>query len=206
MARISLQPPDTPLLRAAKAYSKRMYGDVLQPGLAFAHNTQVLLTYVRFERSLARWNRLDDDLKGLAVMASAATIGCAWCMDFGHWTEHARGMDSDKLQAIPKRLLDALLAGPTGVGRRRAISAARRPINGAEPVIRFLFGLARKYRGSGVELVELNGGPGLVMTDDGTPIATVQLGIRDGRIERIWSMRNPAKLSALSKARRLVVG
>ena len=87
-----------------------------------------------------------------------------------------------------------------------AISAARRPINGAEPVIRFLFGLARKYRGSGVELVELNGGPGLVMTDDGTPIATVQLGIRDGRIERIWSMRNPAKLSALSKARRLVVG
>ncbi|CAA9276820.1 MAG: FIG01126393: hypothetical protein [uncultured Chloroflexia bacterium] len=101
MARISLQPPDTPLLRAAKAYSKRMYGDVLQPGLAFAHNTRVLLTYVRFERSLARWNRLDDDLKGLAVMASAATIGCAWCMDFGHWTEHARGMDSGKLRAIP---------------------------------------------------------------------------------------------------------
>lgn len=100
MARISLQHPDTPLFRAAKTYSRRMYGDVLSPGLAMAHHT-VLLTYVRFERSLARWNRLDDDLEGLAVMAAAAAVGCAWCMDFGYWTEHTRGLDPVKLRAVP---------------------------------------------------------------------------------------------------------
>lgn len=101
MARIALQHPDTPLFRAARAYSRRAYGDVLAPGLAMAHHTRVLLTYVRFERSLARWHRLDDDLKGLAVLAAAARVGCAWCMDFGYWTEHTRGLGPAKLQAVP---------------------------------------------------------------------------------------------------------
>jgi len=29
--------------------------------------------------------QLDPELRDLAVMAAAATIGCAWCMDFGYW-------------------------------------------------------------------------------------------------------------------------
>ncbi len=66
-----------------------------------AHHSRVLLTYVRFERSLARWHRLDDDLKGLAVLAAAARVGCAWCMDFGYWTEHPRGLGPAKLPAVP---------------------------------------------------------------------------------------------------------
>lgn len=66
-----------------------------------AHHSRVLLTYVRFERSLARWHRLDDHLNGLAVLAAAARVGCAWCMDFGYWTEHTRGLDPAKLQAVP---------------------------------------------------------------------------------------------------------
>lgn len=81
------------------------------------------------------------------------------------------------------------------------VSAALRPIVGADPVIRFLFGLARKYEGTDVVLVDLNGEPGLVMTADGEPIATVQLAMSGGRIDRIWSMRNPNKLAAVDTAR-----
>ena len=29
--------------------------------------------------------QIDRELKDLAVMAVAATIGCAWCMDLGYW-------------------------------------------------------------------------------------------------------------------------
>lgn len=101
MARISLTPPRTLVFRALEWYSKRAYGKVLDPGKAMAHNTRVLWSYLRFEQSVARWNKLDKDLKALAVMASGAAIGCAWCMDFGHWENHERGMDPRKLRDVP---------------------------------------------------------------------------------------------------------
>lgn len=82
-------------------------------------------------------------------------------------------------------------------------SAARRPIDGA--VARFLLGLARRNEGIEVVSCELNGEPGLVLVADGEPISTLQLGLRDGRIGHIWSMRNPEKLASVSTTRSLVV-
>lgn len=102
MARISLNPPRTAFYRLAEWYSRRTYGDVLAPGAAVAHNPRVLFSYVRYERSLARWNRLDAELKALAVMASAASIGCSWCIDFGYWENAQRGIDPAKLRAVPR--------------------------------------------------------------------------------------------------------
>ncbi|MEE1754114.1 carboxymuconolactone decarboxylase family protein [Streptomyces sp. SP18CS02] len=101
MARISLTPPRTLLFRAMEWYSKRTYGKVLDPALALGHNARVLRTDLRLEMAVARWNRLDEDLKALAVMASAASIGCSWCMDFGHWENTRRGMDVRKLREVP---------------------------------------------------------------------------------------------------------
>jgi AhpD family alkylhydroperoxidase len=102
MARIALEAPRTLLNRMAEWYSRRTYGAVLDPGAAIAHNRKVLLTYVRYEKSLARWDRLDPTLKSLAVMASAATIGCSWCMDFGFWESTTRGIDPAKLRDVPR--------------------------------------------------------------------------------------------------------
>ncbi|CAN5888606.1 RNA polymerase sigma-70 factor [soil metagenome] len=85
------------------------------------------------------------------------------------------------------------------------VSAARRPIDGAGAVARFLLGLARRYEGIDVVSCELNGEPGLVLVADGEPISTLQLGVRDGRIGHIWSMRNPEKLASVSTTRSLVV-
>lgn len=102
MARISLNPPRTPLYRLAEWYSRRMYGAVLDPGAALAHNPRVLLSYVRYERSLARWNRLDPNLKHLAELTAAAYIGCSWCVDFGYWESARRGIDPAKLRDMPR--------------------------------------------------------------------------------------------------------
>ncbi|GAA0922627.1 carboxymuconolactone decarboxylase family protein [Streptomyces thermoalcalitolerans] len=101
MARISLTPPRTRFFRGVEWYSRRVYGKVLDPLRALAHNTRVLWTYVRLEQSVAKWNRLDTDLKALAEMTSAAAIGCSWCMDFGYWVNRERGMDPRKVQDVP---------------------------------------------------------------------------------------------------------
>lgn len=101
MARISLTPPRTRLFRLVEWYSKRTYGKVLDPLRALAHNPRVLWSDVRLEQSVAKWNRLDPDLKALAEMASAAALGCSWCMDFGHWLNRERGMDPRKVQEVP---------------------------------------------------------------------------------------------------------
>jgi AhpD family alkylhydroperoxidase len=102
MARVSLTPRRTLFFRAMEWYSKKTYGKVLDPGKALAHQPRVLWADLRFEQSVARWNRLDPQLKALAEMATAASIGCSWCMDFGHWAARERGMAHEKLTDVPR--------------------------------------------------------------------------------------------------------
>jgi alkylhydroperoxidase family enzyme len=82
-------------------YSKRAYGKVLDPGKALAHNPRVLWADLQLERSVAKWNKLDPGLKALAEMATAASIGCSWCMDFGYWVSREHGIAHEKLADVP---------------------------------------------------------------------------------------------------------
>jgi alkylhydroperoxidase family enzyme len=50
MARIALDPPRSLVGRLAGWYSRRTYGELLDPAAAMAHNSQVLLTSARYER------------------------------------------------------------------------------------------------------------------------------------------------------------
>ncbi|MET9647438.1 carboxymuconolactone decarboxylase family protein [Streptomyces syringium] len=102
MARISLTPPRTPLIRLLEWYSRRAYGKVLDPLMAYGHHRRVLIGTTRFELSVARWKKLDPGLKALAVMASASAIGCSWCMDFGYWENRRHGMAHEKLHDVPR--------------------------------------------------------------------------------------------------------
>ncbi|MBV6697070.1 carboxymuconolactone decarboxylase family protein [Kitasatospora aureofaciens] len=102
MARISLTPPRTPLLRLAEWYSRRSYGKVLDPGLALGHNPRVLRDYFSLERRAAGWKALDPGLKHLAVMAAAARINCSWCMDFGYWEGTQLGLSPEKIAKVPQ--------------------------------------------------------------------------------------------------------
>src|ERR1700712_2598689 len=101
MSRIPLDPPRSLVYGLAEWYSRRVYGVVADPLAAMGHNPRVLVTDARFETSVARWKRLDPTLKALAVMASAATIGCSWCMDFGYWVSTQDGIDPAKLRDVP---------------------------------------------------------------------------------------------------------
>src|ERR1700716_3619136 len=45
---------------------------------------------------------LDSGLKDLAVLAAAASIGCAWCLDFGYWEPLTRhDVLAEKIRAVP---------------------------------------------------------------------------------------------------------
>jgi AhpD family alkylhydroperoxidase len=101
-ARVPLEEPHTLFGRAVAWYARRAYGDVPDNGLALLHNRPVLMTVLAFERRLDRWHRLDPDLKVLAQMASACVIGCSWCVDFGYFAAHSKGLRVDTLREVPR--------------------------------------------------------------------------------------------------------
>ena len=100
-ARIPLDPPRTLVTRLVDWYSRRTFGSALEPAAAMGHHPRLLLTQLRHEQALARWDRLDPTLKHLAVMSAAVTVGCSWCVDFGWWVTAQDGVDPAKLRAVP---------------------------------------------------------------------------------------------------------
>ena len=85
------------------------------------------------------------------------------------------------------------------------VRQAMRPVTGAERVAAWFAGIsARPYQGimpadMVVEMVELNGGPGIVFTGAGRVIATLALDIdEDGRVVTIHNVANPDKLQAVA--------
>jgi len=76
------------------------------------------------------------------------------------------------------------------------VAAARHPIEGAEAVSRFLAVFAKMASGARVDTVWLNGAPA-ARIEFGSDVTAVSLLIEDGRISRIYAMRNPSKLTRL---------
>ncbi|MEW2245663.1 RNA polymerase sigma factor SigJ [Streptomyces sp. NPDC026666] len=78
------------------------------------------------------------------------------------------------------------------------VTAARRPVEGADRVARFLAGVAEKQpAGTTLVPVLVNGEPGLTVLDArGATVAVVSLTIADGRVVRVDMVLNPRKLPA----------
>jgi RNA polymerase sigma-70 factor, ECF subfamily len=74
------------------------------------------------------------------------------------------------------------------------VLARLRPIEGAERIARFYVGIARRAMGIHILEQTVNGRPGLVVEHAGATIAVLALDVAGGRIQRIWSIRNPEKL------------
>jgi alkylhydroperoxidase family enzyme len=102
MARISLDPPSSLTYRVGAWYAKRKFGAAMDPAAALAHNTKVMKTNVRAELSLMKWDSVPADLKHLAVMSAAVTVGCSWCVDFGYWVMTSDGVDPVKIRDVPR--------------------------------------------------------------------------------------------------------
>ncbi|MFE3071514.1 RNA polymerase sigma-70 factor [Streptomyces sp. NPDC059247] len=90
---------------------------------------------------------------------------------------------------------DARLVGDSG-GKAKA---PLRIIEGADKVGRFL---AATSRGADtlydLRLVEVNGAPAVVGLLDGRPDSLVQIEVRDGRVQCVYIIRNPDKLTGLT--------
>ncbi|MFJ9040788.1 RNA polymerase sigma-70 factor [Streptomyces sp. NPDC102406] len=85
------------------------------------------------------------------------------------------------------------------------VSAARRPIEGREKVVRLLLGIGKGF-GADVEytIAEVNGAAGLVARSGGAVFAVVAFEVRGGEIVTARTMVNPDKLGFL--ARQLACG
>ncbi|MFG3393881.1 RNA polymerase sigma factor SigJ [Streptomyces parvus] len=72
--------------------------------------------------------------------------------------------------------------------------AALRPIEGGARIAQYMVAIADKA--PGLELLErsVNGAPGLVARRDGVVMTVASFDIADGRVTRIWAVRNPEKL------------
>jgi RNA polymerase sigma-70 factor, ECF subfamily len=101
------------------------------------------------------------------------------------------------LEALLATLAPDVVLRSDGGGK---VSAARRPVEGADRVARFLEGLARQAPADVVlEPRWINGTPGVVIgTSDGTIVVVFVLDVADDTIRSIAAIRNPDKLTHLA--------
>jgi RNA polymerase sigma-70 factor (ECF subfamily) len=75
------------------------------------------------------------------------------------------------------------------------VSAARRPVFGADRVARFLLGVPRLQPTAQVAPTVSADGLAFLVTVDGRPDAVVSVDVRDGRVVEVYLVRNPDKLT-----------
>jgi hypothetical protein len=115
----------------------------------------------------------------------------------------AAGGDIDQLMTV---LAPDVILVPDGGGKAKA---PLRPIVGAAKVAWFITAIAaRPYMGIDiadmtVEVAEINGGPGTMITVGGKPITAVTTVVAGGRITAIQLVANPDKLRAITAGRTL---
>ena len=88
--------------KALTAYARRSWGRVPDNAYVLWHNKPVLKAVFGFEQKVGRWSALDPHLKTYAEMASAGVIGCSWCLDFGYFLAHTKGLDEAKVREVPR--------------------------------------------------------------------------------------------------------
>ncbi|AUH39399.1 RNA polymerase sigma factor SigJ [Streptomyces sp. CMB-StM0423] len=111
--------------------------------------------------------------------------------------EFRRAWAAKDIGALVGLLDPAAVSTPDSGG---LVPAVLRPIVGSEAIAR---GLAEvREQQPGIELLErtVNGQPGLMARLDGVPVSVLAFDVADGRITRIWAMRNPEKLRAWTAA------
>lgn len=91
-----------PLGYLVKRLSKKMLGEVPDAlGVMWQHRP-AFLALSGFGRKVQRWNRLDADLRSFAHLATAARVGCSFCLDLGYFQAHNEGLDMAKAGEVPR--------------------------------------------------------------------------------------------------------
>jgi alkylhydroperoxidase family enzyme len=101
MAHVPLvQNPRGIVPRLASRYTKRRFGQMVEPTAAASHHSGVLLAMGGLETAVQfGWKKLDPTLRWLAIQATSARIGCSWCIDYGYYEGMNHGIDPAKVRA-----------------------------------------------------------------------------------------------------------
>ena len=114
------------------------------------------------------------------------------------------GLVRDFKKAWEARNIDALIVlldpEATAIGDGGGlVSAALRPVEGAEQIARFFVGRASAVPGLRILERTVNGQPGLVAERDGVTVAVYAFDIAGDQIKHIWAILNPDKLRPWTK-------
>jgi RNA polymerase sigma-70 factor (TIGR02957 family) len=97
-------------------------------------------------------------------------------------------------------LMDALAPNAVLIADGGGVAAAvRQPVVGVKKIVNLLGGFARVAPTAVVEPVLVNGAPGARVLLDGTVDTVIGFAFEDGRISRIFAVRNPEKLGRLTQ-------
>lgn len=103
-------------------------------------------------------------------------------------------------EAVARTLAEDAVVTSDGGGK---VTAARRPVEGRDHITRFLLGVAEQVDDAlSIELVWVNGRPGLLATVDGEPQSVWFFHVREGRIQHAYAVLNPDKLQHLDPEER----
>lgn len=94
--------PTGPLGAAIRWYSTRKTGAVLDGTRVLWHHRRILMDVARFSGATERWATAPPMLRTLALMGSASTIGCEWCLDLGYFMGSRDGLDEATLREVPR--------------------------------------------------------------------------------------------------------
>lgn len=89
------------LTRAMYRIAKRRYGAVPEPFTVAAHHRKLMVAGAVHETMVERASRtLPVSVRELAVLWTARSIGCSWCVDFGSMLQRLDGLDVERLKDI----------------------------------------------------------------------------------------------------------
>jgi alkylhydroperoxidase family enzyme len=89
--------------RMARFYSKRKFGQSVEPVLGASHHSGVLVAMGLLETAAEKgWTKLDPTLRWLAIQEASTRIGCSWCVDFGYYEGMNGGIDPEKVRAASR--------------------------------------------------------------------------------------------------------
>jgi len=85
-----------------KLAMRKMVGRVPESTAIMWHNPRVLKDTMGFGRKMEKWDQVEPNLATYAVMATAAHIGCSFCLDLNYFMTRHRGLDERKAREIPR--------------------------------------------------------------------------------------------------------
>jgi len=85
-----------------KFAARKMTGKVPDSLGVLWHNQTVMKDAMGIGRKIEKWHELDRSLATYAAMASAATVGCSFCLDLNYFMAHNHGLDEAKVREVPR--------------------------------------------------------------------------------------------------------